>query len=58
MQQVVRSVVDNYYCLLINFTNSLEPDQARQNVGPDLDQTVWQSDLFPETIIEKKLIKK
>ena len=24
-------------CLLINFANSLDPDQAQQNVGPDLD---------------------
>ena len=24
-------------CLLITFANSLDPDQARQNVGPDLD---------------------
>ena len=23
--------------LLISFTNSLDPDQARQNFGPDLD---------------------
>ena len=23
--------------LLINFANTLDPDQARQNVGPDLD---------------------
>ena len=23
--------------LLINFANSLDPEQARQNVGPDLD---------------------
>ena len=23
--------------LLITFANSLDPDQARQNVGPDLD---------------------
>ena len=28
----------HYLCrLLITFANSLEPDQARQNVGPDLD---------------------
>ena len=27
----------NFCCLLIIFTNSLDPDQARQNVGPDLD---------------------
>ena len=26
-----------YSCLLISFANSLDPDQARQNVGPDLD---------------------
>ena len=29
------------YCrqpLLITFANSLDPDQARQNVGPDLDR--------------------
>ena len=24
-------------CRLITFTNSLDPDQARQNVGPNLD---------------------
>ena len=30
-----------YYCrLLMTFANSLDPDQARQNVGPDLD-TNW-----------------
>ena len=27
----------DFCCLLIMFTNSLDPDQARQNVGPDLD---------------------
>ena len=27
----------DFYCLLITFTNSLDPDQDRQNVGPDLD---------------------
>ena len=26
-----------FLCLLITFANSLDPDQARQNVGPDLD---------------------
>ena len=28
---------DNFCHLLITFANSLDPDQARQNVGPDLD---------------------
>ena len=27
----------NYYHLLKTFTNSLEPDEDQQNVGPDLD---------------------
>ena len=27
----------DFYHLLIIFANSLDPDQARQNVGPDLD---------------------
>ena len=34
----------NFCRLLINFVNSLDPDQAQQNVGPDLDPnclTLW-----------------
>ena len=27
----------DFCCLLITFANGLDPDQARQNVGPDLD---------------------
>ena len=27
----------NFRCLLITFANNLDPDQARQNVRPDLD---------------------
>ena len=31
-------LASGYFChLLITYANSLEPDQARQNVGPDLD---------------------
>ena len=26
----------NFWCLLITYANSLDPDQDRQNVGPDL----------------------
>ena len=29
----------DFCCLLITFANSLDPDEARQNVGPDLDPT-------------------
>ena len=28
-----------FFCLLITFANSLDADQDRQNVGPDLDPT-------------------
>ena len=31
------SAADNFCRLLITFENSLDPDQARQNVGHDLD---------------------
>ena len=27
----------DFYCLLITFANSLDLDQDRRNVGPDLD---------------------
>ena len=27
----------DFCCLLMTFANSLDPDQARQNVGPNLD---------------------
>ena len=29
--------IGDFWCLLITFANSLDPDQDRQNVGPDLD---------------------
>ena len=46
--------------LLITFVNSLDPDQDRQNVCPDLDilsvliwiQTVWHPDSLPELIFD------
>ena len=36
-QQVVLYLTLCLLCLLITFANSLDPDEARQNVGPDLD---------------------
>ena len=36
-QQVVLFLTLCPPCLLITFANSLDPDQARHNVGPDLD---------------------
>ena len=37
-----------YQChLLIAFANNLEPDQAQQNIGPDLDG-------IPERIVRKR----
>ena len=38
------------FCHLITFANSLDPDQARHNVGPDLDSSsltpLWYFCLF------------
>ena len=36
-QEVVLYLTLCQLCLLITFANSLDPDQARQNVRPDLD---------------------
>ena len=41
--------------LLITFANSLDPDQDRQNIRPDLDPTVWRSDGIPERFFLKKV---
>ena len=37
LPQIFRHASGDLYCLLITCANSLEPDQARQNIGPDLD---------------------
>ena len=50
--------VGDFCLLLINFANSLDPDQAWQNVGPDLDPnclTLW---WYSWKIFLKKLILK
>ena len=31
------SAIGDIYYLLVTYANSLDPDQARQNVGPDQD---------------------
>ena len=36
------------------FVNSLDPDQARHNVGPNLNPTVWHSDSIPERLFRRK----
>ena len=38
----------NFRRLLIIFANSLDPDQARQNVGHDLDPKLFDSDGIPK----------
>ena len=40
--------------MLITFTNSLDPDQDRQNVGPDLDTLI----VFMKEFFEKVNLKK
>ena len=39
--------------LLMIFANSLDPDQARQNVGPDLDPSCFQEKIFEKSNVEK-----
>ena len=34
---ILKVASGNFCCLLITFANSLDPEQDRQNVGPDLD---------------------
>ena len=40
-------------CLLITFTNSLDPDQDQQNVGPDLDPSCLTLIVFLKEFFEK-----
>ena len=42
-----------FYCLLITYANSLDPDQDRQNVGPDLDPNRWTLMIFMKLFFEK-----
>ena len=46
----------NYCRLLITIANSLNRDQDRQNVGPDLDPNVWHT-VFLKEFFEKKTTK-
>ena len=39
--------------IMVNFANSLDPDQACHNVGQISIQTVWHSDCIPERIFGK-----
>ena len=43
--------------MLITFANSWDLDQDRQNVGPDLDLTLWNYDSVPKEYFEKDLKK-
>ena len=42
----------------MTFANSLDPDQDRQNVGPDLDLNCWTLIDFLRDIFLKRLILK
>ena len=45
--------------MLITFANRLDSDQARQNIGPDLDLNCFTlCDVIPEKKIRKMLILK
>ena len=42
-----------FCCLLITFTNSLDPNQDQQNVGPDLDPNCLTLIVFLKEFFEK-----
>ena len=44
------SASGNFCHLLITFANSLDPDQAQQNVGPDLDPNCFDTLIVLKTI--------
>ena len=53
----------NFSCLLITFANSLDPDQAQQHVGPDLDPScltlmIFLKDFFWKSVFKKNLVDK
>ena len=45
------SILNIPSCLLITFANSLDPNQARQTVGPDL-----HPNSYPEIFVRQKII--
>ena len=59
---------DEFCGLLITFANSLDPDQARQNIGPDLDpncltprwylwKDFWENLILNKSADDKKIVK-
>ena len=55
----------NFFRLLIRFAKSLDPDQDRQDVGPDLDPNslthtliVFLKDFFEKVNLKKKIIRR
>ena len=58
---LVHSLNTDFFIWVITFTKSLDPDQDRQNVGPDLDVNhltliVFQIDFFEKVIFKKRSI--
>ena len=48
----------DFCCLLITFTNSLDPDQDRQNVDHDLDPNCLTLRVFLKDLLKKVIFKK
>ena len=50
----IHSLTLSYCRMLITFVNRLDPDQARQNIGPDLDNLmVFLKEFFGKVDLEK-----
>ena len=55
---LINSLPTSVVCCMITFANSLDPDQARRNVGPDLDPNcvtlmVYLKEFFEKVDFEK-----
>ena len=48
----------DFFCLLITFSNSLDPDQDQQNVSPDLDPNRLTLIVFLKVFFEKVNLEK
>ena len=45
----------DFCCLLITFANNLDPDQARQNVGPGLDPKLFDTQMVLKKIANSRV---
>ena len=50
------TIITNLKVLLANFANNLDPDQDRQNVGPDLDPNCLKTSQVSVTVLYRPIL--